>query len=247
MIPTPASCAAGRTSSSGFRRKQLRMIWTLATCGPSDRAQRLRARLDRDAVGADPAGRDHLVERVEHCIRLVDPSGGQCSCTRSMSRRPGSGASGRSRPGIGSGCSSPGSCSTRRPIFVAMNTSGWRACSPATELLAAAVPVDVRCVEERHPGLEARLEQTRGAACGSTRPQSAPSCQVPRPTTLTRRPSPSIARCSTRASSHVIGQDERMNNDGLRTAEQRMREPGSPRMRSGAFARLRRLEPASRP
>ena len=33
MIPTPASRAAGRTSSSGFCRKQLRMICTVATLG----------------------------------------------------------------------------------------------------------------------------------------------------------------------------------------------------------------------
>ena len=33
MIPTPASRAAGSTCSSGLRRKQLRMICTLATRG----------------------------------------------------------------------------------------------------------------------------------------------------------------------------------------------------------------------
>ena len=33
MIPTPAARAAGRTSSSGLRRKQLRMICTVATRG----------------------------------------------------------------------------------------------------------------------------------------------------------------------------------------------------------------------
>jgi hypothetical protein len=33
MIPTPASRAAGSTSSSGFSRKQLRMIWTVARFG----------------------------------------------------------------------------------------------------------------------------------------------------------------------------------------------------------------------
>ena len=33
MIPMPAAAAAGRTCSSGLSRKQLRMIWTLATCG----------------------------------------------------------------------------------------------------------------------------------------------------------------------------------------------------------------------
>ncbi len=33
MIPTPAAAAAGSTSSSGFIRKALRMIWTLARCG----------------------------------------------------------------------------------------------------------------------------------------------------------------------------------------------------------------------
>ena len=33
MIPTPASTAAGSTSSSGLSRKALRMICTEATCG----------------------------------------------------------------------------------------------------------------------------------------------------------------------------------------------------------------------
>jgi len=33
MIPTPAACAAGSTSSSGLCRKQLRMIWIVATPG----------------------------------------------------------------------------------------------------------------------------------------------------------------------------------------------------------------------
>ncbi len=33
MMPTPASAAAGSTRSRGLRRKALRMIWIVATCG----------------------------------------------------------------------------------------------------------------------------------------------------------------------------------------------------------------------
>ena len=61
----------------------------------------------------------------------------------------------------------------------------------AAELLAAPVAVHVGGVEEGDPGLDGGLEH-RVCRLGSTSPQSAPSCQVPRPMTLTLRPSRSI-------------------------------------------------------
>ena len=75
MIPTPASTAAGSTGSSGFRRKALRMICTVATCGRAIAVSASSTRLDADPVGGDPALVDELVERVEDPVVGVDGGG----------------------------------------------------------------------------------------------------------------------------------------------------------------------------
>ena len=72
MMPTPAACAAGRTSSSGFRRNAFRMICTRRDVRPRDRGQRLGAGLDTDAVRRDAALVDQSVERVEDRVGGVD-------------------------------------------------------------------------------------------------------------------------------------------------------------------------------
>ena len=66
MIPTPASAAAGNTSSTGLSRKALAMIWTVATRGPGDRGEGLLDLLHAHPVGGDRALLDQGVERVVH-------------------------------------------------------------------------------------------------------------------------------------------------------------------------------------
>ena len=160
MIPTPASLAAGSTCSSGLSRKQLRMICTVATPGLAIAAQRLGARLDRDAVGCDPPIRDHLVERLEDRVVLVDLVGGQWSWTRSIVSTPRlraravvPGQEGLAVVVLGHLLDAPAHLRGH-----GQPAPGWRAQQLAAELLAAPVAVDVGGVEEGDARLDGGVE-----------------------------------------------------------------------------------------
>ena len=67
---------------------------------------------------------------------------------------------------------------------------------PPDDPLAASIAVDVRGVDEGDALGERGLERRGPVGLGHV-PQSAPSCQAPKPTHETVRPSRSIVRCST--------------------------------------------------
>ena len=173
MMPTPASAAAGSTASSGFRRKALKMICTVATSGRAMAVRASSAVLDADAVGRDRLVLDERVERVEDGVVVRRPAvGGQCSCTRSSVSTPRfvRERSVQARKFVGR-------VVLGRLVDAAAHLGGdhevevgVRGAEPADQLLAAAVAIDVGGVEEGDAGLDRGVEHRQGVVFARRRP-----------------------------------------------------------------------------
>ncbi len=138
------------------------MICTVCTFGCADAAQRLVDRLDADAVVADLAGRDQVVEDAEHLRAVVDLRVRAVQLEQ-VDRAPSRGCAGCGRPRRRGcrGCSPRGSA--RQPA------AGLRgdedalapalAAQPRDQPLAAPVAVDVGGVDEVDARVDRRVQR----------------------------------------------------------------------------------------
>ena len=88
MMPTPAADAAGSTRSSGFIRKALRMIWTLARWGRAialSACSTVSTLTPYAAMTSSSTSRSRTSYVASSSITSL---GGQCSCTRSIRSTP---------------------------------------------------------------------------------------------------------------------------------------------------------------
>ncbi len=160
MMPTPASFAAGSTSSSGLSLNALKMIWTLATLGraiavsASSTVSTLTPYARHDALlHQQVEGVEHLVAREHRRRRAV-----QLDQVERVDAEVGAGA-------IGPGPEVVEREVRRVLLGAAAHLGGDQdvevgPCTQvfADQLLASAVAVDVRGVEERHAGIGRTVE-----------------------------------------------------------------------------------------
>ncbi|GAA1696669.1 hypothetical protein GCM10009680_40930 [Streptomyces yatensis] len=88
MIPTPASRAAGTTSSSGLSRNGLRMICTLAVPGRAIAASASAHVSTLTPYAATRSSATSVSSASKTASEECTGDGGQCSCTRSRVSTP---------------------------------------------------------------------------------------------------------------------------------------------------------------
>jgi hypothetical protein len=144
----------------------------------------LGAGLHRHAVGANPTRAHHLIQRLEqrHRSRTPGRAGSAAGRDRAARHRDWR-ESDRSTPRSSRCCGSQAAVRPGAPSW-SRSALGIAPVQLAAELLAAPVAVDVSSVEERDSLVDGSLKRRARASSAATDPQSAPSCQVPRPTTL---------------------------------------------------------------
>src|SRR5918998_1991241 len=131
------------------------------------------------------------------CWSEYTAGGGQCSCTRSRVSTPRFRRDRSTQARRFSGVYCPASNgSARRPALVATNGRSERATSARRMRSSERPSPYTSAVSSRVTPASSAVSRTSAALSSSTSPQSPPSCQVPRPTTLTSAPVRPSGRCS---------------------------------------------------